>query len=73
MNEYANNLQARFDNILNDTQNVQYQKPIDYFTNEFSIEIGVCWLIVGILIGCVICFYAFYCSDFTSKDKTDKD
>ena len=27
---------------------------------DFSIEIGVCWLIIGVLIGCTICYYSFY-------------
>ena len=80
MDEYANNLHARIDNILSDVQgsnqvnNVNNQPGrqlnIDY-QNDFSIEIGVCWLIVGVLIGCIICFYSFYFGGGGGGDNSD--
>ena len=93
MDEYTNNLHARIDNILSDVQNSSRLNKLDptsqqpHFSNhqsipnsqhDYSIEIGVCWLIVGVLIGCIICYYSFYQSydndddDNNNNDRYDK-
>jgi hypothetical protein len=74
MDEYTKNIHARIDNILND---IQQSHPSTTTTTtkynatpfDFSIQIGVCWLIVGVLIGCVICYYSLYDNDFDHDRK----
>ena len=75
MDEYTRNLHARIDNILNDTQQSNLSPTTKYnaIPSDFSIQIGVCWLIVGVLIGCVICYYSFYDNDFDHDKKEKKE
>ena len=85
MDEYTNNLHARIDNILSDVQGTnQLNKNLNnsvpgrqyHFSEgqqDYSIEIGVCWLIVGVLIGCAICYYSFFYDRGDSGDNDDND
>lgn len=85
MDEYTNNLHARIDNILSDVQGTnQLNKNLNnsvpgrqyHFSEgqqDYSIEIGVCWLIVGVLIGCAICYYSFFYDRGNRGDDDDND
>lgn len=72
MDEYTNNLHARIDNILSEiknspqilltpetlqSQHLNHNNSIKTNTQfDFSTENSICWLIIGILVGCVVCY-----------------
>ena len=76
MDEYTNNLHARIDNILSEIKNSPHTSltPARSTNNklsesfDFSTENSVCWLIIGILVGCVVC----YCFSAIFDNHNDK-
>ena len=76
MDEYTTNLQARLDNILTDAyfgataQRPRGEKggvvpPPAAAADIDGLMVNILWFILGVILGGLLCYYAFYSSDET--------